>query len=54
MISSGEEEAMLDVAKGNLWFILMLQELQGKEYKCYLGKEMLKSLRNLRKMGKDG
>ena len=38
---------MLDVAKGNLWLLLMLQELQEKEHKCSLGKEILKTLRNL-------
>ena len=38
MISRGEEEVMLDVGKGNLWLLLMLQELQEKEHKCSLGK----------------
>ena len=45
---------MLDVAKGNLWLLLMCQELQEKEHKCYLGKEILKTRINLQKMGKDG
>ena len=45
---------MLDVAKGNSWLLLMLQELQEKEHKCSLRKEILKTLRNLQRMGKDG
>ena len=44
---------MFDVAKCNLRLLLMLQELQEKEHKCSSGKEILKTLRNLRKMGKD-
>ena len=44
---------MFDVAKDNLWLLLMLQELQEKEHKCSLRKEILQTLRNLRKMGKD-
>ena len=53
MILSGEEEVMFDVEKCNLWLLLMLQELQEKEHKCSSGKEILKTLRNLLKMGKD-
>ena len=52
--SSGEEEVMLDLAKGNLWLLLILQELQEKERKCSSGKEILKTLRNFQKIGKDG
>ena len=54
MISIGDEEVMLNVAKGKLWLLLILQELQEKEQKCSSGKEILKTLRNFRKMGKDG
>ena len=46
MTSSREEEVMLDLAKGNLWLLLKLQELQEKEHKCSSGKEILKTLRN--------
>ena len=53
MISSGDEEVMLDVGKCNLWLLLMWEELQEKEHKCSSEKEILKTLRNLRKMGKD-
>ena len=38
MTSSGEEEVMLDLAKGNLWISLILQELQEKEHICCLRK----------------
>ena len=54
IISSGEEEVMLDLAKSNLWLLLILQELQEKERKCSSGKEILKTLRSFRKIGKDG
>ena len=47
MTSSGEEEAMLDLEKGNLWLLLILQEVQEKKHKCSSGKEILKKLRNL-------
>ena len=40
---------MLDLAKGNLWLLLILQELQEKEHKCSSGKETFRTLRNLRK-----
>ena len=30
-----------------------IQELREKKHKCYSGKEILKTLRNLQKMGKD-
>ena len=53
MISSGDEEVMLDVVKGNLWLLLMLQELQEKEHKCSSEIEILTTQRNLRKMDKD-
>ena len=53
MISIGEEEVMLDLVKGNLWILLIFQELREKKHKCYSGKEILKTLRNLQKMGKD-
>ena len=46
MISRGEEEVMFDLAKGNLWILLILQELQEKEHKCSLGKEIFKTLKN--------
>ena len=46
MTPSGEEEVMFDLAKGNLWFLLILQELQEKEHKCSSGKEILETLRN--------
>ena len=54
MTSSGEVEVMLDLAKGNLWILLILQEVQENEHKCSLGKEILKKLRNFRKIGKEG
>ena len=47
MISRGEEEVMLDLAKGNLCLLLILQELQEKEHKCSLRKEIFRILRNL-------
>ena len=53
MTSRGEEEVMHDLVKGNLWLLLILQELHEKEHKCSLGKEIPKTLRNLGKMGKD-
>ena len=53
MTSIGEEEVMIDLAKGNLWLLLILQELHEKEHKCSLGKEILKTLKNLRKMSKE-
>ena len=53
MTSSGEEEVMLDLEKGNLWLLLILQELQEKEHKYSLGKEILKTLRKFQKLGKD-
>ena len=37
---------MLDVEKGNLWLLLILQELREKEHKHSSGKEILKTLRN--------
>ena len=46
MISRREEEVMLDLAKGNLWLLLILQELQEKEHKCSSGKEICRTLRN--------
>ena len=46
MTSSGEEEMMLELSKGNLWLLLILQELQEKEHKWSSGKEILKTLRN--------
>ena len=49
MTSRGEEEVMLDFGKGNLWLLLILQELQEKEHKWSSGKEILKILRNLQK-----
>ena len=36
---------MLDLAKGNLWLLLILQEVHEKEYKRSLGKEIHKLLR---------
>ena len=42
MILSGEEEVMFDVAKGNLWLLLMLQELQEKEVNVLRQKKYLK------------
>ena len=54
MTSSGEEEVMLDLAKGNLCFLLISQELQEKEHKWFSGKEILKTLRYCMKIGKDG
>ena len=53
MTSSGDEEVMLDLAKGNLWVLLILQELQEKKHKCSSGKEILKKLRNFQKIGMD-
>ena len=38
MTSSGEEEVMVELEKGNLWLLLTLQLLQEKEHKCFLGK----------------
>ena len=38
MTSSGEEEVMLDLAKGNLWLLLILQELRKKEHRWSSGK----------------
>ena len=32
MTSRGDEEVMLDLAKGNLWLLLILQELQENEH----------------------
>ena len=46
MTSSGDEEVMLDLAIGNLWLLLILQELQEKEHKCSSRKEILMTLRN--------
>ena len=46
MTSSREEEGMLDLAKGNLWLLLIMLELQEREHKCSSGKEILKTLRN--------
>ena len=40
---------MLDFGKGNLWLLLILQELQEKEHKWSSGKEIFKILRNLQK-----
>ena len=54
MLSRGEEEVRLDLAKGDLWLLLILHELQEKEHKCSLGKEILKTLRNFQKLGKYG
>ena len=47
MISRGEEDVILDLAKGNLWLLLILQELQEKEHKCSSGNEIFKIVRNL-------
>ena len=44
---------MLDVAKGTCGFINDAGQLQEKEHLCSLGKEILKTIRNLRKIGKD-
>ena len=54
MTSSGEEEVMLDLAKSNLWLLLILHELQEKEHKCSLGKEIFKTLKKFPKIVKDG
>ena len=53
MISRGEEEVMFDLTKGNLWLLLILYEIQEKEHKCYSGKEIFRTLRNLRQICKD-
>ena len=47
LISRGEEDVILDLAKGNLWLLLILQELQEKEHKCSSGNEIFKIVRNL-------
>ena len=44
---------MFDLAKGNFWLLLILRELQEKEHKCSSGKEILKTLRNFKKISKD-
>ena len=49
MTSNREEEVMLDLVKGNLWLLLILQELQEKEHKCSLGKEILKNTKKFSK-----
>ena len=54
MISRGKEEVMLDLAKGNLWLLLILQKLQEKEHKCSSRKEIFRTFRNLLKIRKDG
>ena len=54
MTSSGEEEVKLDLAKGNLWLLLILHELQEKEHKSSSGKYILKILINFQKLSKDG
>ena len=54
MTSSGEEAVMPELAKGNLWLLLTLQDLQEKEHKCSSGKEILKTLINFQKIGKGG
>ena len=45
---------MLDLAKGNLWLLLIVQEGQEKEHKCSSEKEIFRTLRKLRKICKDG
>ena len=47
MTSIGEEEVMLDFEKGNLWLLLILQEVQAKEHKWSSRKEILITLKNL-------
>ena len=47
MTSRGEEELMLDLAKGNLWLLLILQEVQEKEHKCSSRKEIFRTFREI-------
>ena len=49
MTSKAEEEVMLDFAKGNLWPLLILQEVQENEQKWSSRKEIFRTLRNLQK-----
>ena len=49
MTSREEEEVMLDFEKGNMWLLLILQEVQEKEHKWSSGKEIFRTLRNLQK-----
>ena len=49
MTLRGEKKVMLDLVKGNLWLLLILHELQEKEHKRSLGKEICRTLRNLQK-----
>ena len=46
MISRGEEEVMLDLAKGNLWLLLIMQEVHEKIINVPRGKEVFRTLRN--------
>ena len=54
MTSRGEENVMLDLAKGNLWLLLILQNVQENEHKWSPGKEIYRTLINLRKICQDG
>ena len=51
MTSRWEEKVIFDLATVNLWLLLILQELHENEHKCSLRKEILKTLRKLRKNG---
>ena len=53
MTSSGEEEVMLELEKGNLWLLLTLQLLQEKEHKCFLGKKYLKHYESFKKLANE-
>ena len=39
MTSRGKEKVMLDFEKGNLWLLLILQEVQEEEHEWSSGKE---------------
>ena len=45
---------MLDFAIGNLWLLLIFHKEQENEHKWSSGKEIFRTLRNLRKICKDG
>ena len=45
---------MLYFEKGNLWLLLISQEVQENEHKWSSGKEIFRTLRNLLKICKDG
>ena len=49
MTARGEEEVMLDFAKGNLWLLFMLQEVQEKEHKWSSEKD----IQNTKKFAKN-